>query len=353
MCRRGVAIGLVVIIITLLFVAAFTILRLMQGAGQQMSYADSHLRALTIAESAIHGLTARMMAKPWEDRWFKDGPDFHGTPIDFCGGSYVYIIHDSPGTPKSADIWVRASYRKLRRIIFYRVHYQDLLFHGLIRPDPTLTTSVDDTSHTGLKPTSLPGLTEQVTAIMKRKSETSGLAAEKWQELAATVNPAQMLQTLGARVPEGEIALESVTRDGRSAKVYPRPVKPIAAKSEGRVRNYDKWSLFFWIGRQGYDADFAASLRSKAIREFSQVDRSVAREKYLEAEQTLKKLLMSIYTNSAKVNFELKQAKTRYQSELAAIDPSLPPEQQSARRRQISQSYQAERRRIIANGGYS
>ena len=351
--RRGIAMGLVAIIITLLFVCAFAALRLMQGAGHQMSYADSHLRALTIAESAIHTLTARMMSKPWEDRWFKDEPDFHGNPIEFCGGNYVYIIHDSPGIKESADIWVRAGYRKLRRIIFYRVKYEDMLFRGLVHPNLDFTTTVEDKANLGLKPISLPGLTDKVNSLLAKKKKTSGLAAEKWHELSDNIQPAAILKQLGAEVPEDLILNQSLSKDDRNTKIHSRPTVPVSAKGETTLHNYDKWALFIWISLQGYGAEHAASIRSFAIREFKKVDTSVKRHKYLEAEQTLKNLLVKIYTDSAKVNFELQQAQKKYQQDLAAINPSLPPEEQRAERSRISSAYQAERREIMSRGLYN
>ena len=60
--RRGIALGLVVTIITLLFLTAFVFLYLMRASGTQMKYADAHLRALTIAESAAQGLIARLLS---------------------------------------------------------------------------------------------------------------------------------------------------------------------------------------------------------------------------------------------------------------------------------------------------
>ena len=97
MRRRGIALGIVVAVILVLFTIAFGILKLMRGAGHQMLYADAHIRALSIAESGVQLLVARMLAKPWDERWFKGAPDARGDPIQFEGGSYVYLIQDSPG----------------------------------------------------------------------------------------------------------------------------------------------------------------------------------------------------------------------------------------------------------------
>lgn len=343
--------GLVVVIITVLFVAVFAILNLMRGAGAQVSYSDAHVRSLTIAESGVNLLVSRLMDATWEDRWFRDRPDFHGSPVACEGGSFIYAIQDTPGASFTVDIWVRGEYRATRRLLFYRVKYEDLLFKGLTSPGFAFTADLPETTAAGsLAAPAVDSLTAKMNDLVDRKAQTRGAAADRWEEIADQVNPAAILTTLGADVPTAGIPAKSQAPAGVSTAVAPRPKEPVPAGGRSNLPNYDKGRLWDWIGKQGFDSEYAAYLHGVAIRNFGEIDAKSALEKYSLAEKQFKAFLRYLFRHALRVQALRTQARLRYEAACDGLDAqaaSLTPEEYQARKAALQSAYRQELASIV------
>ncbi|MBF0544383.1 MAG: hypothetical protein HQM08_08115 [Candidatus Riflebacteria bacterium] len=189
--RMGVAIPIVIGIIAVLFTAAFMIHNLLRGVGIQREYSDAHIRALAIAESGYQFLAAKIMAKPWEMRWFANNPDSQSNfPHD--GGKFSYYIEDTAGISESADIWVRGEYKNAKRLIFYRARYEDFLFKGLTSPTPDYTTSVDEKPHI-FNPSDVSPMTDQVNKLIEKRKKNLLESKKPWEDKFS-----EILASLGA-----------------------------------------------------------------------------------------------------------------------------------------------------------
>lgn len=344
---RGIALPLVVVIITVLFISVFAILRLMRGAGAQASYSDAHVRALAIAESGIQLLIARFMAQPWEDRWFRLSPDYHGSPVSWEGGTFIYAIQDTPAATMSADIWVKSEYRNTRRLLFYRVKYQDLLFKGLTNPAFSFTASIEDESQTPLIPATVDGFTAQMNQLIDQKEKTRGSLADKWDEISDKVSPQAILNTLNARVPPGDIPTKSTSPEGASTDVIPPPKLPVSAGGTGTLENYNRNEILDWIRNQGYEDELVAHLMGVCVQAFTAVDSLIRQEKYTDAERRLKALLKYLHRTSRRVNALYTQAKMRYRAALDALDQeaqqtSMPQADYQARKAALQSAFKAD-----------
>jgi hypothetical protein len=353
--RRGIALGLAVAALTVMFIVFFGILRLMRGVGTQIEYADSHIRALTIAESGVNYLTARLLTAPWEDRWFATQPDFRSRPISYGGGSFIYAIQDTPNRPRSADIWVRADFRGRRRLIFYRLAYEDLLFKGLIRPNPEFTVSVDEgKAAAGLNGSVVDQLGREVDRLIATRHNTRTAYVDAWDSLAVEVDPLAILRRLQADIPEEEILRASRTPTGEPAIMIAPPKFSPPTGSQSNIPNVDRNKIQNWISAQNFDDDFASMLRSRAGSMFSSVDRQVAAQQFLEAESTLKNFLVYLYTISGRINTSILQAREdfrRRQRELeeAAVTGDWPPEALEQKKAELEREYRARLDQIYAD----
>ncbi len=344
--RSGIAMGLVVVIITLLFLSVFTILHLMRGTGSQLTYADAHVRSLVIAESGVNLLLARLMSQPWEDRWFRDGPDYHGTPIPCEGGSFIYAIQDTPGATCTVDLWVKGEYRSTRRLLFYRVRYEDLLFKGLTSPAFQFAADLEgERAPSTLAPPVIDDLTGKMNELLDRKLQTRGQIADRWEGLADKVNPATILTALGANVPTEGIPAKSVAPPGVSTLVSPRPREPVPSGGSSNLANYDKNRLWDWIGKQGFDDEYAAYLRAAAVRNFMAIDVQSRLQRYAEAERIFKAFLKFLMRHALRVQGLRTTARMKYQAALDDLEAqagSLTPEEYAARKAALYQDYRNE-----------
>ncbi|MBF0407347.1 MAG: hypothetical protein HQM10_08335 [Candidatus Riflebacteria bacterium] len=174
--RSGIAFPVVIAIIVVLFTSIFTIHQLSRGVSSQLEYSDAHVRALAIAESGYQMLLARIMSSPWEQRWFKENADSQ-TNFVFEKGYFSYYIENTPSEAFSADIWVNGQYKNVKRLLFYRVRYDDLLFKGFSTITPGYTASFEDNSSSGVNP-----MSDQISKLIEKRKKNLLFARQPWEE---------------------------------------------------------------------------------------------------------------------------------------------------------------------------
>ncbi len=197
--RRGLALPMVVAVTLVMCLVFFGLWKMMRGVGTQLEYADAHVRALAIAESGYHLLVTRLMAKPWEERWFAAGPDAK-PGLEMDGGTWDYFIQTTPGQAETADIWIRASYKNSRRLHFYRFKYEDQLFRTLTNPAPIFTGSLEDSGASPLTENAITPFTEHMNSLISRREQNRVSMNLKWQALCQNLKPREILAQLGAYV---------------------------------------------------------------------------------------------------------------------------------------------------------
>jgi hypothetical protein len=305
-------------IVMIMFVSVFALSKLMRGVSSQLEYSDAHLRALTIAESAYQMLVAQMMSKNWEERWFADKPQGQaGT--DFEGGTYDYFIQNTPGVEKSADIWIRAEYKNTRRVLFYRIKYQDRIFKGLTTPQTDFTSTVDDQKYVPLIAPAVDPMTAQINELINIRKQNRVKSTQIWEVMSQKVDPYAILTSLGASVPGGELPITSVpVPGGGSTAVSPPPKNPAPAGGSSNVPNVeDPKKLLEWIEAHfGYYAQ--NKFKNQAKKVFQEVEDLVKAHKYIQAEQKYKDFLQSLYGIENELNDALAQEKIRFDAAVAA-----------------------------------
>ncbi len=228
--KRGIALGVTIGIVVILFLAGYTIIHLSQGVQRQLEYSDSVIRAQYIAESGINALVARLMARPWEERWFSPGGKA-GSQIPFGGGVYDYFIQDTPNRDFQVDIWVRSNYREAKRAYFWRIKFDPNLFKGILEGLIAGALETDPEKHPTSAPQAAPLSEDMDKNIAKRDSNHSKSEAIS-SNVRKTTDANEALREIG--VSDG-----SIGRSGSSGKpdaptgITPSSPKAVTSLFEG------------------------------------------------------------------------------------------------------------------------
>jgi hypothetical protein len=317
--RRGIAVPIVVCTIALLFIVFFTLFMMMRGVGGQLEYSDAHIRAVNIAESGYQQLVARLMSQPWEDRWFLGGPDAKAG-VSYGGGTFDYFIQTTAGAERSADLWVRGTYKNTRRLLFYRLRYRDLLFKSLSQPAPDFAGSSE------MAPALSPGAINELTTLMNehisRRERNRVEATRKWQEISQKMDPIEILRMLGAHL-DGSFPNKSKSpKDGVPTDVPPPPPTRPPAGTKPFIEKIEKTeTLAAWFSASVLlDTGF---IKDKIIPVIEEINKTIEAcfkgEKYQQAEQIYREFLDFVFTVRVGVNLGELEARLKLYSELAKI----------------------------------
>ncbi|HNV68213.1 MAG TPA: hypothetical protein PKO06_00845 [Candidatus Ozemobacteraceae bacterium] len=350
--RLGIALGVAVAILAIMFILAFSYFTLMRGVGSGLEGADAHVRALAIAEAGTQAITARVFSGSWEGRWFRNGPDIQDKPISYGGGSYISVIQDTPGVPLSFDLWVRSTYRGTRRLLFYRISYEDSVFHGLVNPAIDFTaTFAEGTGSASLTGGDLDPLTQKVNDLIGQRRQTSGNLGEARQRLAVKIDPLAILREVGAAAPKNGVLAVASAPVGISTVVPPPPVVPPPVGGQSTVKNVDRERIFNWLEKRGYDSDYLAALKGRANAQFAKIEQATRALKFLEAEIILRNLMQYLYGRTGAVNTQVNLEVARYRDAVQALETKAAAEgwtveQLAAAKRELELEHRARRQQI-------
>jgi len=132
--EKGAAVVIVLGLVFVLGAFGLIVVQFSRSAYREVDTLSSHLRAVAVAELAYAELVGRLVVTPWENRWFKTGPDAQMDQVA-AGGSYEYLIRDAPqgtlavdtfsqslvGVPNQADLFVRATHGRSSVSMFWRL----------------------------------------------------------------------------------------------------------------------------------------------------------------------------------------------------------------------------------------
>jgi hypothetical protein len=317
--RRGLAMPMVIAVILVMTLVFFGLWKMMRGVGTQREYADAHLRALTIAESVHNLLVARLMSTPWEQRWFAKLPGGvdaqSGLRLD--GGYYDYFIQDAPNQDKTVDIWVRADYKNSKRLHFYRIRYEELLFKNLTNPVPAYAGSLEDTAVPPL-PSTISPLAQKMSELIAQRDRNRVAMTRKWEELAKTLNPLQILQSLGAHTGD-DVLDKSISAKGVPTDPPPPQAKtpPAAQPFLDKIEKPD--TLATWFAESVLLPD--TYIKDKIMPLISEINQAINtlynREQHLLAERIYREFLNYIFSIRVGVNTAELELKLNYYRELS------------------------------------
>lgn len=151
--RSGVALGLVLGLVSVLGVFGAIALTLSRGAGREVDVLGHHLRAVAVGELGYAAIVGRLSQSPWPRRWFSAAPDVQ-LEIPAAGGTYSYFLGDAvvpaPGaaplarwgvlSPNQANLMIRATFERSTVVMFWRLMVPRDALDGAVRVVPTYFT---------------------------------------------------------------------------------------------------------------------------------------------------------------------------------------------------------------------
>ncbi len=234
--RNGIALGVAVGVIVILFLAGMVISQLSRGVQRQLEYSDSSIRAQYIAETGINTLIARLMKSSWEDRWFAGGADSEAE-VQFGGGTYDYYIQDSPNRTYQADIWVRGDYRGVKRGYFWRMNFTRGLFEGFAAGRIESAIEIEPDRHPG-NPDQANELSREMERIIEKRTSNQAKAQAVADDIQTTAGAQGVFVTLDA--PANSKVPDSIPPigDGPAVSIPPDP-KPVTESWVQPPSKYD------------------------------------------------------------------------------------------------------------------
>ena len=194
--RRGIAIGVVFVILVVLFLGGLAIMHLMRGVQRQLEFSDAHLRTQYIGEAGMNLLMSRLLAQPWEKRWFAAGPKAEAD-LSYGGGAWDYFIQDTPGRFFHADLWIRASFKTTRRCFFWRIKYDHGLLGGLAMGMPVTRVELEPDEAPAPGTTVTTPFTDRIEQILTERSQKKKKAEEVANGVRKVVPTDRVMSNLG------------------------------------------------------------------------------------------------------------------------------------------------------------
>lgn len=223
MRRRGAA--LVLVLGLVLTIGAFgAIVRLLSHAAyQELDVVTAHLHAVAVGEAAFARVVARLAATPWEQRWFKSGPEVQRDQ-PAADGTYTYVLRDTPrpapyqdplnirtlGGPRQADLLVRATYGRSSVSLFWRLTVREDALDSLARVIPSCFAFAPDEAPA--TPAAMDPISQMVDDKLRERERNLGPFGDRQAALDPTRTAPEVAGVLGMPDP-GDI-VDSVTPPG-------------------------------------------------------------------------------------------------------------------------------------------
>ncbi len=223
-CRGGRRDGF---LIPMVFLALLSIVSLVvvihsmtSGYAGQVAHGDEVLRCRMIAESAFAEVLARMRDQTYENRFFK--PRFEEFGKSLLGGEYDLFIEDTAGKPLQADVYIRASYRRAKRLFFWRFVHETTILDAVGRMLPIIFTSLDAEQFPNQ--TSGSPFTNEIEELIKSRKENDMPAKERAGKIKPLSTLREVMVVLNG--PDGKEIEDAV--DPAPSSVPPSTLSPPA-----------------------------------------------------------------------------------------------------------------------------
>ncbi len=210
--QAGFVLPLVILGLISLFLLVTVLSNMSSEYSNQVAHGDEVNRCRLIAESAYSIVLAKVRERPWGQRFFS--PRFEEFGTQLYGGEYDLYIEDTPGKSNQADVYVRATFRRTKRLLFWRFVFEDTVLDAVGKMYPLLFTSFD-VSRFPDKVQGSPFL-EEIENIIEERKRNNGPAKSKAQEIR---NHSSLKEVLGIlTIPPSDKVDENVD---------PAPVPPV------------------------------------------------------------------------------------------------------------------------------
>lgn len=141
--RKGFFFPLVILGVLSMLFLAFSLNFLGTSYSQQVQHVDEGSRTLMVAESRLSMLLAELREKPYSQRVFASKP-LEEYDQKLLGGKFDLFVENAlPPAVNQADIYIRATFGKAKRLYFWRIRYEDSLLDAAGRVIPIIFTVLD------------------------------------------------------------------------------------------------------------------------------------------------------------------------------------------------------------------
>ena len=189
MRRQGFFLPLLIFGIMAGIFMVVSLLSLGSSYSSQVIHVDEGSRCLMIAEAQLALVVARIREKPYSQRFFAGTP-YEELDGSCLGGSFDLFVEDSPAPARDqADIYVRPTFNRARRLFFWRVKHEETLLDAAGRLLPVLFTALD--SGRFPTPSSSPFAAEIRDLLAKRRANEGPATAK-----GAALLPLDLPETL-------------------------------------------------------------------------------------------------------------------------------------------------------------
>lgn len=157
----------------------------------QVAHVDEIIRCRSIAMSVFSKVQAKIREKPYSQRFFA-GSAFREYISDFHGGEYELFVVDTPNKPMQADIYVIATYRRVRKLFFWRILIEATILDAVGKIIQILHANLDPMQFGNGSPAS--SANDYINGILDERRANRKKAAEK----AAIIKPQASLTDIAA-----------------------------------------------------------------------------------------------------------------------------------------------------------
>ncbi|MFZ5951971.1 MAG: hypothetical protein ACOYXC_14785 [Candidatus Rifleibacteriota bacterium] len=173
--RRGFVYLLAIAVMVAVVLFASTLSNLNQNFRNQVNHVAYQEASFQMASSVLAGIMARVYAKPWSQRFFKDNfVESSDNPI--LNGTYDSYVENSPGKNHQFDVYIKVNLQGKSQLYFWRIAYHDSILDISQNFSKIFYTRKDgDKFPQGGKET----LANEVDEILAARKENLNVAKEK------------------------------------------------------------------------------------------------------------------------------------------------------------------------------
>lgn len=142
----------------------------------QISHVDEEIRCRSIALSVFSTVQARIREKPYSKRFFAPSA-FREYVQKFQGGEYELFVIDTPGKPLQADIYITSTYKRVRRLFFWRILIENTILDAVGKVYNVIYGNLDPMAYGNGGPNSTAD--SYINQILQERKSNRKRAAEK------------------------------------------------------------------------------------------------------------------------------------------------------------------------------
>ncbi len=264
--NKGMVIYLVLIVGSFLFLLMYNLSMLSHGELNQLNRTETMIKCEIATRSIYQEIINDFRVSLWENRKFKNEP-YSIVDGDKFGAKYNAVVEDTPGIPRSADIWISSQIGQVKRVVFYRVNVSYSVFQKMNQVESTFFSyfNSDEYGENG-KFKSLQNKVEEI--IQKRKSKI-GNRDHYSNKIQHLMNFNQIMTELGVPVAGETLNIQTPFSANSTVGYASNPMTSLIAKlekenglSEGKM-SVDDFNTVQKMNLSTLNDDFISQLKNK------------------------------------------------------------------------------------------